>query len=103
MSEYNRYDSGQLVRLSTTTLNFDGNPEDPTALEIRYKNPQTNQITSAAFPTDAAVVQDDTGTFHFDVDTTGFEAGAWHYKWVATGAIVAAEESAFIINEDGTD
>jgi hypothetical protein len=103
MSEYNRYDSGQLVRIRAVTRDFNDNVGDPTALEIRYKNPVTEDIVSELWPSGSAIQQDSTGEFHLDIDTTDFDAGAWHYKTIATGAIVSALEWAFIINEDGTD
>lgn len=98
MTLYNRYDSGQAVRLSATFRNIDDEVADPTTVELRFKDPisgDTTSYTDADFDHDA-----DTGVYSIDVDSTGFNEGTWYYKWIGTGVVEAAYEWAFIINHE---
>jgi hypothetical protein len=99
MEEYNRYDDGQMVRISASFTDVEGKPTDPSVVTLRYKDPSNDTVY---VKTGTEIVKDATGEYHFDLDTTDFSKGAWHYKWIGTGTVTAAQSWAFIIKVEET-
>jgi hypothetical protein len=89
----NAYNVGDLVRI-TATFTSASVPADPTAISCivkrRYQLPPVAS-TTYVYPT--TISKDSTGVYHVDVvpDTEGI----YDYRWVGTGAVIAAGESAF--------
>lgn len=94
---YNKYYRGAGITLGVTFTDADDNPADPTDVTFSMKDPVTGDITDYIT---VELTHDDTGVFSIDIDTTDFNEGTWYYKWVGTGALVAASEWAFIINHE---
>ncbi len=76
--------SGAFTRLSDDVV------LDPTTVTVRVKTPSGAE-RSYVYGTDAGVIRDSLGNFHFDLDLT--ESGDWYYRWIGTGACVAASEA----------
>jgi len=87
------YDVGDQVRL-TVTIKTSGIPTDPTGLTFKLRNPQNTITTTYVFGTDAEVVKESTGVFHFD--HTIPESGIHRWRWEATGAAVGAAEGEYV-------
>lgn len=89
----NAYQVGDQVRLTATFANSVGTATDPTTItclvKLRYYTATATTYTYAG----ATVVKDGTGIYHVDVIPT--TEGIWDYRWIATGTVIAAEESAF--------
>lgn len=83
------YDIGDLVRVSGAFVNTAEVATDPTALKLAIRTPSGVE-TVLVSGVDAAIVHDGTGAYHYDLPIT--ESGSWHYRWIATGAVTAAEE-----------
>jgi len=96
---YNRYHDGALVRLTASFTNIQGDYQDPTTITVRVKNPSTGAVVTYTYA-GGQVVKDDVGIYHRDVDTTDYPEGTWFYKWIGTGAVVAADQWAFVINHE---
>ena len=88
----NSYDQGDLVRVSSTFTDENGSPADPAAVFCEVRDPSEN-VSTYEYGQDAALVRDDTGDYHLDIDAD--EAGWWHYRWYSTGNGQAAEEDRF--------
>jgi hypothetical protein len=100
MTDYNRYDDGQMVRVSASFRDLDDAPLDPDTVELRYKDPSTDTVHEQNYP--GNLQKDAIGEYYFDIDTTDFSKGTWHYKWIGTGAVTAATSWAFIIKNEET-
>ena len=83
------YNVGDQVRL-TITIKVAGVLTDPTGLTFQQRNPADTTTTEFIFGTDAEVVKESTGIYHFD--HTIDKSGIWRWRWAATGAAVGAEE-----------
>lgn len=86
----NTYDKGDQVRLIGTFKDITGSVTDPTVVTVRVKNPLGTVTTPAA-------TQESPGVYH--VDVTLDESGTWWYRFEGTGAVVAAEETAFNVRD----
>jgi hypothetical protein len=82
---------GQLVRLSTTVLDYGGAAAAPGSITLRIKDPDPESSVSAVVP-----VNDGVGLYHYDlaVDFPGY----WHYRWTTTGANAATDEREFFVD-----
>lgn len=85
---------GDKVRLGNTVANLSDVVTDPTALAV-IVDPPVGASTTYSWPADAEVVKVSTGVFYFDY--TIAESGTHEVRWVATGAIVKAKQTAFTV------
>lgn len=88
------YDKGDRARISVL-FKADNVAADPTAITVTVKKPKTPGITYSFAQNPSVLIQDSAGSYHVDVDLD--VAGTWHYRWVATGSVVAAEEGRFFV------
>ena len=88
----NVYQVGDLVRVTGTFTDGDGNAQDPDAVLCQVRDPSKTTV-EYEYGADAEVVKDSTGVYHVDVDVD--EAGWWAYRWYATGTGQAADEGRF--------
>lgn len=95
MATFGSYDQYQRVRISGAFTVSDV-ATDPTAVTFKIKDPSSN-ITTYVYGTDAEVVKASTGNYYVDYDVD--EVGVWYFKWRGTGAVVAANESEFYVQE----
>jgi hypothetical protein len=86
------YDVGDLVRLSVIFTDIAGVPADPTTVSLRVR--RAGSTTTYASATNPA-----TGEYYQDVSID--TAGVWIYRWIGSGAIVAAEEGQFFVRTPG--
>jgi hypothetical protein len=102
----NTYVSGALVRVATYSgtiiapvggfRDINNNLINPTVVTLKYK-PGNNAATVTIVYPDARIVQDATGLFHSDLDTTGATAPLveWIYEWIGTGVCQASAIATF--------
>lgn len=88
----NKYDLGDLVRVSVAFTNSAGTAIDPTAVLCQYKSP-AGTTTALTYGTDVALVKDSTGNYHVDIDCD--EEGTWDCRYYSTGTGQAAAETSF--------
>lgn len=89
------YPYGSTFRLSATFTNASGKADDPTTVIVSVKAPgRSGATTTKTYPTDAEVVRDGTGAYHYDV--TMSEGGTWTYRFEGTGAVKAASPDRII-------
>lgn len=93
----NQYNVGSQVRITGTFTNPNASddPVDPTTITIYYKDPSGN-ITELS-GTDSDVTNSSTGVYYTDI--TIDESGTWIYRFVGTGAAVAADEGYFLVED----
>ncbi len=91
------YETGATVRI-TGTFKAASVAADPSAPTAKYKSP-AGTVTTLVYPTDAALVKDGVGVYHFDIDVS--EAGTWRYRLSGTGSAKAAGEGTFIARRSG--
>lgn len=82
------YDEGDTVR-TTATFKVGGVLTDPSTLVLKYKTP-AGVITTKTFGTDAEVVKDSVGVYHFDLTLSA--QGDWWYRWQSTGTAAGVKE-----------
>lgn len=96
----NVYDTGDIVRISTVTLNDAGTAADPNALTLTVQDGGGTE-TVYAWPTpgigQVAMIKDSVGNFHADHLTVA--DGLTAYRWAATGAVTSAAESYYIVRQ----
>lgn len=85
------YAVGALVRVSAWFVS-DGQDVDPSAVQVSIRTP-AGVITHHVHGTDAQVVRDSTGRYHYDVSVTA--SGDWYYRWLGSGTYQAADEQVF--------
>lgn len=78
----NVYDIGDGVRL-TAAFTVADVATDPTTVTLTLTDPSAN--SSSPSPTNSG-----TGAYYEDIVVD--ESGSWHYRFVGTGAVVAASE-----------
>lgn len=91
----NTYQPGNVV---TVSVLFTNNatppvPADPTTVTLRVTDP--NGVETAT--TGGTLTKNSTGSYSysFEVLTNGY----WNYRWEGTGAVVAANESRFLVSK----
>ena len=96
-STVNIYTKGQLVRVKATFTDTQagGVPADPSVVRAKYIDPAGN-ITSLLYGTDTALVREDTGVYHVDIDAN--LNGDWFYRFESSGTGQAANESYFSVD-----
>lgn len=88
----NTYDIGDVARLSSA-FTAAGVATDPTTVTLIVRTPSAVE-TSYTYAL-AELTKTSAGVFYRDQDCT--EAGTWYYRFVGTGAVKAAGESAFLV------
>ena len=96
----NTYQLGDEVQVSGTFVDSAGDAIDPTDVYCQVRDPSGN-ITTYEYGVDAALVKDDTGEYHVDVDVD--EVGWWWYRFYGTGTGQAADEERFRVEESVFD
>ena len=87
---------GDGIRLSVVfTVCATGADADPTTVTLIVEDPSGTQTTYTW--AGATVTRDSEGHFHTDIEVD--TAGAWHYRWVGTGAVIAAVEGSLYVQE----
>jgi hypothetical protein len=89
----NAYQVGDLVRLSASFTNSAGVATDPTTITCLVKLRYVIGAQTTTYTHPATITKDSTGEYH--VDVTPDAEGIWDYRWVGTGTVQAAAESAF--------
>lgn len=88
----NNYQVGDLVRVTGTFTDINGNLIDPTSVLFSFKTP-AGSITTYVYLTDAQLVKDSTGVYHVDVNANTI--GTWPYRFYSTGVGQTAGEASF--------
>lgn len=88
----NVYDIGDGIRLSAT-FTVNAVATNPTTVTVTLTDPSGN----ATAPT---TTNDGTGAYHADVLLD--EAGKWYYRFVGTGAVIAASQADFFVRKLGS-
>ena len=65
-----------------------GTLTDPSTVSLKTEDPSGN-ITTYTYGA-AEITKDATGDYHKDVNLD--EEGTWHWRWVGTGTVAAADE-----------
>lgn len=92
MATYNRYSFGSVVLVSAL-FTVSSTNTDPTTVTLEVTNPsgtETSYTYAGATVTKAA-------TGSYTKELTPDASGYWKYRWIAGGAVVAANSSKFII------
>lgn len=91
----NRYDLGDVVRLSGAFAEEDGTengtPVDPSTITCKVMKP-TGATIVYNFGA-AGMIRDSVGNFHVDVDAD--VSGMWRWRWESTGSGKASGEGQF--------
>lgn len=88
----NMYDAGNMVTITTTFTNASGVAVNPSSVTLRVMDPN-NIETDYMLGT---LTNPTTGVFSQNV--TVLTSGIWRYRWEATGTLVAASDSSFIVS-----
>lgn len=96
---YNTYYPGALVTVQAVfgTVASPSVPADPSgAITLQYEGPDQSLITIPQ----ASLTKTATGTWQYQIDTTGLSSGVWFYRFFsAPGNGQAAMENRFILND----
>jgi hypothetical protein len=100
----NTYLAGSLVRVATYTgglanpvggfRDANGVLADPSQITLKYQPGVDAEPVTVVFPA-SPVIQDGTGLYHADIDTTGADTDTWTYLWQGTGSVQAVAEGTF--------
>lgn len=82
------YDIGDQARLTATFKTSNGVLIDPTEVKIKIRNPNDTE-------TEFTAVRDSVGQYHYDLTFT--VGGTWYYRFVGTGAAIAAGEASLLV------
>ena len=95
----NHYEIGQIVRMTGTFTDSDGNAQDPTEVYLDLLEPDETAST-LQYGVDAGMTKSATGIYYFDqaIDQDGF----WYYRWYSTGTGEASDESYFRVRKSKT-
>ena len=95
MTDVNIYDIGDNVTMAAA---FTSNSvaTDPTGVTFKIKLP-SGAVTTYVYSTDVQLIKDSTGNYH--VCWTITMKGTNHFRFAGTGALIAAEEDSFYVNE----
>lgn len=86
----NVYEVGDRVRLTATFTDSAGTAADPTQVRLLVQV-QGEHPSSYTYP--GTVTKSATGVYYYDYDV--LYEGIHDYRWVGTGAVVAADEGQF--------
>jgi hypothetical protein len=84
----NSYHKGQKVRLSATFTVLGVNT-DPTSITLKVKDPAGTSTTYTYAL--GQVERSAAGVYYMDIMINA--SGAWHYNFIGTGAVAAADEA----------
>jgi hypothetical protein len=87
------YMAGSLVRTIATFTDINGALANPDTVDLKY------QIGSGSVETPTPV-NDSTGVFHYDIDTTGATTSgnvSVVLEWIGTGAVQAINSDTFTV------
>jgi len=89
------YQKGDLVRVSATFTDVDGNAIDPDTVAINVTSPDgvTDAVDYASSPSE--LIRTATGSYYYQVDAD--QVGDWHYAWVSTGIGQATQIGEFVV------
>ena len=93
------YDIGDLIRLTATFKDLDGNASDPTIITLSIKEPN-GDVVDLTYGLDIFVVKQSTGIYYMDFAPA--MEGLHYYRFAGTGTITAAEETSFYVNKRQT-
>lgn len=86
---------GQLARV-TAAFKDASVAVDPDTVTFRVRSP-AGTVTAYVYGVDADVVRDGLGNYHVDLALP--TAGAWYWRWEATGTYAAAEEGSLLVTK----
>lgn len=90
---------GSEIRFTETFTDLiAGTVADPTTVTLKFRDP--NGVETAFTYAGGDIIKDSTGVYHYDF-TPAVAGKPWRYRWVATGAIVAADEQQFEVLKSG--
>lgn len=87
------YDTGDLVRITGTFKDLNGNFIDPSAIFFKYKNP-LNVITTYTYGV-SNITRASIGIYFVDIPLP--LAGTYNYRFYSTGTGQAAKESSLVV------
>lgn len=93
MTEAGNY-IGMTKELIAAFTDINGNPIDPTAVNLYIKKPNQAYITYN-YGVGNVIVKDSTGNYHANISLD--VAGIWSYEWEGTGAAPADGEKRFYV------
>lgn len=83
----------ETVRLELEVKDVAGSYVDPTTGPVlKHKNP-AGTITTLTYPTDAAIVKEETGRYYILIAAAS--SGTWAWRWSGTGTNAGADEGKF--------
>lgn len=89
---------GNIARIKALFLSSSGAPADPSTVKVKIRTPAGAE-SELTYLTDAAVLRDSVGAYH--VDVTLAQVGAYRFRWVGAGALVAAQETSLSVGPSG--
>jgi hypothetical protein len=90
----NAYTLGTQIRLSATFTDANAAAADPTTVTCEVQRRPDADGTVYSYP--AQITKTGTGAYYVDIVPT---EGIWDYRWVGTGAVVAASEGSFNVED----
>lgn len=90
----------QQIRLTGTFTNAAGERKDPTTITVKVQDAGGTQKTYVG--EGEGVVRDSEGVYHKDIEITkpaGGGGGNWFYRFEGTGALIAAGETSFAVQQ----
>lgn len=96
MSDLNKHDIGDLVRLAAVFRNIAGALTDPDAVTLRILRPD-GTVQVETWPPDGVIVNDAAQIGRFYADISPILVGDYWFRFEGTGAVTEAEESRFRI------
>jgi hypothetical protein len=94
-----KYDIGDLIRLTGSFTDLDGNASDPTTITLSIKEPN-GDVVNLVYGQDVFVVKQSTGIYYMDFAPA--MEGLHYYRFAGTGTVTAAEEMNFYVNKRQT-
>lgn len=80
------YTTGNVVRITVQFRDESGTLVDPTDVAFRIASPRGQKLSSTASRKSAGI---------YFTDVAASEPGTWHYRAIASGAVIAATEGEF--------
>lgn len=93
------YDIGDIARITGTFI-VDGTNTDPTTVSLEVTSPTAASATTYTYAA-GQITKSATGIYYYDLSLT--LAGAWLWRWVATGAVASAESGYIYVRSMPTD
>lgn len=95
----NKYHLYNSIRV-TATFKLGGVAADPTAVELHILKPDGTEVTYY-YPVPSEITKSSTGIYYKEIYSD--QVGDWHYEFIGTGAVVAADENHYIIEHSKFD